>query len=316
MDNLPLVSIGIPNFNYAHFITNALESVVNQTYTNIELIIVDDVSTDNSIEVIEDWIGRNIGIIKIKFIKNRVNVGLTKACNVILQNAEGKYFQTLDADDLLCSDKIQNQVNLLEASNKSAWIYSNISVIDETGEIIHPDYLGRIGYNKDDMPIGNIHSQLFDFNFIPLPSVLINTAYAKSVGGFDENVQVQDYYMWLKLSEQFETLYMPGITAMYRAHQSSMSNSTITSARSIESVLKIKYRYYSTSDKIIREKIKKDIYFSAAYLYEFDYPSARHWLKLNLLLNPSIKSFMYFIAKCVGVPYSFIDRLKAKIAER
>ena len=82
MENTPLVSVGIPNYNYSHYIIAALNSVINQTYQYIELIIIDDLSTDNSIDVIEDWIINYNGPVKINFIKNNKNGGLHRALKV------------------------------------------------------------------------------------------------------------------------------------------------------------------------------------------------------------------------------------------
>lgn len=313
MNNEVLVSIGVPNYNYANYITIALNSIAAQSYKNIELIIIDDLSTDNSVSVIEDWIRAYAGNMPIKFIKNENNLGLTKVCNQVLKKSRGKYFQVLDADDILIPGKIGRQVELLEAQPRAAFIYSNIAVIDENGSVIHPDYLERINYNKDVMPSGDIHRQLFDFNFIPLPSVLVNTEYARKAGGFDESLQVQDYYLWLKLTEKYKVLYLNEITAMYRVHERSMSNSTLTNPKSVESVLRIKYKYYSAGNEVIRKKIKQDIYFSAAYLYQYKSPSAGYWLKKNFLLNPSIKTFAYLLAKNIGIPFSFFNRIKQKL---
>jgi glycosyltransferase involved in cell wall biosynthesis len=313
MQTGPLVTIGVPNHNYPHYVLDTLNSVANQTYQNIELIIVDDLSTDNSVEVIDKWISNYNGSITINFIKNGVNFGLTKVCNIILENATGKYFQTLDADDIILPKKIEKQVALLEASENTALIYSNIGVINEAGEVINSDYLARIGYDKNDMPQGRIFEKLFDFNFIPLPSVLINTEYAKRVGGFDETLQVQDYYLWLKLSEQYKIIYLVENTALYRQHAISMSNNILTNPRSEDSVLKIKFKYYRNGNKKIRSIIKKNIYFSAAYLYQFNYPSAKIWLKKNLLLNPGIKSLGYYAAIKLGIPYSFFEKIKSKL---
>lgn len=313
MQDSVMVSVGVPNFNYSHYIIGSLNSIVNQTYQNIELIIVDDVSTDNSVAVIEDWIKKYTGPVKINFIKNTKNGGLTKVCNQILQSANGKYFQTLDADDLLLPTKIEKQVRLLEASKNTALIYSNIGIIDEGGKIINSDYLGHIGYDKNNMPQGNIFEKLFDFNFIPLPSALINTEYARKVGGFDETLQVQDYYLWLKLSEQFETIYLAENTALYRQHAYSMSNSLLTNPRSVDNVLNIKFRYYKRCNKNIKRIIRKDIRSSATYLYRFKYSSAKRWLGRNLWLNPSFKSLGYFVAIKLGVPYSFLAKIKTKL---
>lgn len=311
---LPLVSIGIPNFNYAHYIKESLDSVADQTYRNIELIIVDDCSTDNSREVIQEWINQYNGNIVIHFIKNETNQGLTKVCNIILQNARGKYFQTLDADDKLMPDKISRQVELMERSENIAFVYSNIAMINEKGETINKDYLKDIGYDEKDMPEGKIYEALFDFNFVPLPSVLINTVMAQAVGGFNEALQVQDYYLWLKLSENSNAAFLPGITALYRVHHSSMSNSTKTNPKSVESVLMIKYKYYQEASPAIRKKIKQNIHFSSVYLYQHNMPSAGLWLKRDFILNPGLKSFGYFIAINLGIPFSFFAKIKAIIS--
>lgn len=312
MKEIPLVSIGIPNYNYAHYIIDTLESVAKQSYQNIELIVVDDLSTDGSIELIENWIEKYKGPIKISFIKNTKNGGLTKACNQILKAAKGKYFQTLDADDLLLPDKIEKQVKVIERFKNVALIYSNIAIINESGKIISDDYLGRINYDKNNMPQGNIFEQLFDFNFIPLPSTLVNTEYARNVRGFDETLQVQDYYLWLRLAEKYDVIFMPGTTALYRQHSSSMSNSSSSNPRSADSVLTIKYRYYRTSNKKVKSRIKKDIYLSSSYLYRSNFPTAKKWLKRNVLLNPGIKSLLYCVASFLGISCSVLDGVKQK----
>lgn len=306
----PLVSIGIPNYNYSHYIVYTLNSVAFQTYQSIELIIIDDHSTDNSIKVIDEWIEKYKGSMTIKFIKNNTNNGLTKVCNQILNAANGKYFQPLDADDLILPDKIAKEVALMEGSKSAALIYSNIGIIDEKGNEVFDDYLNKIGYDKNRMPHGNIFAKLFDFNFVPLPSVLIRTESAKFIGGFDESLRVQDYYLWLKLSEKFDVLFLNEKTALYREHPSSMSGSALTNPGYTESVLYLKYSYYRNSSKDIQKKIAKNIEDSSIYLYTMAYPYTGKWLKRNLLINPGFKSAIYFAAIVLRIPYSFFRRLK------
>jgi glycosyltransferase involved in cell wall biosynthesis len=312
--NFPvMVTIGIPNYNYAHYIIAALNSVIAQTYQNLELIIVDDVSTDDSIEIIERWINEYKGSVKINFIKNSVNQGLAKVCNQILANAHGKYFQTLDADDIILPGKIEQQVNAMELSKNAAFIYSNIGVIDEKGNLVSDDYLERIGYDKSNMPHGNIFEKLFDFNFIPLPSVLVNTEFTRTVGGFDETLQVQDYYLWLKLAENYQTIYLPGNTALYREHNKSMSRNSLTNPRSVDSVLSIKFDYYKNSNKNIQNKIRKNMAPYAVYLYQFNYPTAKKWLSKNFMLNPGLKSFIYYASIQLGISHSLFSSIKSKV---
>jgi alpha-1,3-rhamnosyltransferase len=313
LNKIPLVTVGITNYNYAHYIKEALNSVVSQTYQNIELIIVDDCSTDNSIEIIENWKIKYKGKTSIKLIRNRVNMGVAACCNLIIENANGKYFQTLDADDILFSDKISQQVEMLETDGNSCMVYSNVLLIDEKGQKIGENYLKRINYDERSMPHGKIFEDLFEFNFIPQTSVLINTKMARQVGGYDNNIQVQDYYMGIKLSEQFPIIYMPQTSAFYRVHAKSLSNNPISNVRSIESVLRFKYSYYQKVNSRIQKIIKKNIHFSAAYLYEHKISSAAFWLKKDFLLNPGAKTFGYYVAIHLGIPFSFFGFIKKLI---
>ncbi|MDB5280361.1 MAG: glycosyltransferase [Ferruginibacter sp.] len=311
MQSNPLVSIGIANYNYANYIVHALNSIEDQSYQNIEVIIVDDHSTDNSVTVIEDWIKQYKGLKIISFIKNEQNLGIAKVSNLVLQSAKGKYFQVLDADDILLPDKVAIQVDKMEGNSNAALIYSNTCIIDEGGEVINNDYLSRVGYDEKNMPEGFVHERLFDFNFIPNSSVLVKTHSAKEVGGFDDTVQVQDYYLWIKLSEHHEVIYMHGNTAQYRIHGTSLSNKESTNANSIAGELDLLYRYYKDGDAARQKKIKKSIHHSAAYLYQLKFPKAAYWLKQDFLLNPSVKTFGYFLAINLGIPFSFFARIKA-----
>jgi glycosyltransferase involved in cell wall biosynthesis len=306
MNDFPLVTIGIPNYNYGHYILEALNSVANQTYQNIELIIVDDLSTDNSIEIVDNWINNYQGKIKINFIKNELNIGLAKTCNIILKNANGKYFQPLDADDIILPDKIKNQITVLENSPNNAMVYSNVSVINEKGEIVNPDYCSRINYDKDRMPSGRIFNELLIF----MPSVLINTLLARAIGGFDETLLVQDYYLWLKLSKEYEIVYVNSVSAFYRVHSKSMSNLSSTNLPFEESVMKLKHRYFDKASPSIKKIIARNIQNSSVFLYKYNYPSSKKWLSIAFRLNPGFKTLLYCFTIRLGIPFSFFERIK------
>ena len=106
MNNLPLVSIIIPIYNSGTHIIDTLESVINQTYSNIEIIVVDDGSTDNSYEIAKKYESE-----KIK-VYSKINEGASEARNYGFRKSKGEYIQYLDADDIISASKIQNQINL------------------------------------------------------------------------------------------------------------------------------------------------------------------------------------------------------------
>lgn len=307
-NKLPLITIGIPNYNYGQYIVKSLESAVRQTYTNIEILIVDDCSNDDSIIILEEWIKNYDGIVPIKLFKQPKNIGLTKVCNCILNNAQGTYLQILDADDIFKADKLLNQFEIIKGDENIALVYSNMTLIDHAGEILNKDYLRKIGYDETNMPSGRIFEELFEFNFIAYP--LIRLSLARKVGGFDESQQVHDYYLWLKLAEKYEIRYCPGNYAYYRIHESSMSNSEKTNIVSLENVLNTKYRYYCNGTANIKKIVKRDIYNSITTLYKSNYPNTELWLKRNYKLNPGIKSFTYYLLHYLGIPYNFLNFLK------
>ncbi len=140
----PLVSIIIPCYNYAHFLPEAIDSIINQKYTNWECIIVDDGSTDNTKDVVHRYMGINS---KIKYIYQE-NKGLPKARNKGIVNCKGKYVQLLDADDFLLTDKIRIQIDtfmkypsidivyseylcFFTEDRKNTWTYSRVQLKGE-----------------------------------------------------------------------------------------------------------------------------------------------------------------------------------------
>ena len=130
---LPKVSIYILNFNYGKFIGQAIESCVDQSFKNIEIIIIDDGSTDNSKEIIQLY-ARKYPFIKTRFNKNQ---GLIKSCNHALKLAEGKYILRLDADDWLDRNAIEIMFNKMEKNKKIELLFPDYYEIDENNNVLH-----------------------------------------------------------------------------------------------------------------------------------------------------------------------------------
>ena len=216
MEFHPLVSVIIPNYNCAEFVDKAIESVLSQTYKNIEIIVVDDGSTDNSIEILSSYLS------EITLV-SQSNSGVSSARNSGLVKASGEYVCFLDADDVWFSNKIEIQISHL-LNNKKACVYTGIQLFeDNIGVIkfIEPQYKGKLW-------------QRFMWNpgksvvLLGCSSAILPTEIAKSVGGFDTRFSMSaDWDFFRKVADLVEIEYDLRCLVGYRQHPKSMSQSNL-----------------------------------------------------------------------------------------
>lgn len=221
MPDLPLVSVVTCSYNNAKFIIATLDSIRDQTYPNIELVIVDDCSTDDSIKLIDEWLAKYKGV--YKFIKHEVNKGGGITYNVGLNAATGKYYAAIDSDDIMLPEKIATQVAMLEAAPQHvAAVYSDSYVIDVNGDPIDGLFIQR--HRKfTQNPTGNIYAELLQGNYLPVLSLLIKRHVFTELGGYDENLVYGDYDMWLRIACKYEIVFSDFISGKYRIRPGSMS---------------------------------------------------------------------------------------------
>jgi glycosyltransferase involved in cell wall biosynthesis len=224
MAELPLVSIVTCSYNNSKYIIETLESIKNQTYPNIELVIVDDCSTDNSVELIADWLRTYPR--KYKFIRHEVNMAGSIPYNVGLRNASGKYYSPIDTDDAMMPEKIAIQVKILEATDDVvAGVYSDAYIMDIHSVPIEGLFIQK--YRKfTEIPSGNIYAALLQGNYIPLLSLMIKRSVFDELGMYDESLVYGDYDMWLRINRKYQFLYSDYISAKYRIRPGSLTFTT------------------------------------------------------------------------------------------
>lgn len=304
--NIPLVTICIPNFNKAKFITETIESVFNQTYSNIEIILIDDCSTDGSKEIIKKL--SSASPYPYYVYENEMNKGVSFSSNRGAGLASGKYFQILSSDDVILPDKIKVQVSVLEKDNDLAGIYGNIIIIDEQSQPANTNYFAEIGWTNP-LPSGNIFSSLLQMNFVPAPTTLFRTQYIIETGNYDAGLKLEDWDMLLSLSEKYAVQYIDEIFALYRIEQNSLMRSSKNKPVMFDAMCRTLFKRLGkskTTDTIINRNLSN----YAGQIYASGGAAPKYWLKKSLRQNWNTKNVLYLIAAQLGIPYNFYRKLR------
>ena len=250
----PLVSVIISVYNCEKYIASCIESIIQQTYKNIEIIICDDGSTDKTNEIIKTY------ITKVKYIYQE-NQGQGAGRNNAVQYSQGEYLAFIDADDMWYENKIELQMSMFEKDQSLAAVYSEMMIIDENQL--------KLGYHaKGTMKRGMIFSELLAENFIGLSSLIVKKNAFEQCGGFSEHRYCQDFVLLLKLASKFNFDFVNKPLVSYRQHsQSVTSNLQLSYGEPIEYFKTVPLEYKLTdSQKLIWEKKLLDLYVSFAYL--------------------------------------------------
>jgi glycosyltransferase involved in cell wall biosynthesis len=299
---LPLVTVGIASFNNATYLRETLESIRLQTYPQVEIIIVDDASSDDSVVVARKWLSEYPEI-NARLICHETNLGVCRVCNDIVTQSKGEFISIIGSDDVHLSDKLAKQVPLLmEASPQVGVIFGDIAYMDSTGSNI------KAPNDAVSMHSGDIFIPLLIKNFVPAMSTLVRRKCYDVVGIYDESLSYEDMDMWLRIARQFEFLYVPGITARYRIHSSSASFSR--QIQLLESSLRLiqKHRDHSpAANRLITDSTSQ----LSAAIYRLDGGgTARQWLWQSWQQAPSASGFGLLALATLRIPASKVRILK------
>jgi len=214
------VSIVIPVYNGVDFLRESIDSVLNQTYQNIEVIIVDDGSTDNSLDVLKKYSDR-INII------SQPNQGLTTALNIGIEHAHGKWFKWFSPDDILYPEAIETLVKIGNSFSQDTIIYSNWEMIDEDGKKLRN--FSESNYNKLDSFDFNI--RLLDGQQINVNTTLIPISLVKKCGFYDlEDSVAIDYDFFLRAGILYQAKFflIEKNLVKYRINKNQISHRNIS----------------------------------------------------------------------------------------
>lgn len=209
------ISVVVTCYNYGRYLEACLNSVFRQTFKGIEIIVIDDGSTDNTGEVVKQFLNRP----NFKYVYQE-NRGQASAKNAGIRNATGEYIAFLDADDLWVEEKLEKQIALF-VPDSTGVAFSQSNYIDENGKLLnlklHEQYL---------LPRkGRVTEFLFLDNFVPFSSAVVRRKCFERCGVFDESIKMAiDWDLWLRISTEFYFDYVNEPLLLYRiGHSDQMS---------------------------------------------------------------------------------------------
>ncbi|MEQ9404273.1 MAG: glycosyltransferase [Cyclobacteriaceae bacterium] len=219
--NQPLVSIICLSYNHSEFVAEAISSVLGQNYPNIELIVVDDGSSDDSRQVIEEYIKGTDS----KFIVLEKNVGNCKAFNKGFRKSKGDFIIDLAADDVLLPDRVMEGISSFN-KNDIGVHFCNTVFIDingnETGYHFEHNKDGKL---MQEVPQGDVYIDLIERYFISPPTMMIRREVLEELDGYDETLLYEDFDFWIRSSRNWKYGYTDKVLVKKRILDNSHSKS-------------------------------------------------------------------------------------------
>lgn len=312
-----LVSVIIPLYNKVNYIKQTLESILNQTYTNLEIIIIDDGSTDESIEVVKSVAKLDN---RIKFYQ-QTNQGVSYARNRGIELSNGEYIQFLDADDLMASNKIEEQLKIVDNSSLATCMWGLHSKSENQIYKIHPcyrDYCEPVEFLID----------MADFT-MPSHNWLIPMSLILKSGLWNESLTFgEDYDFFARLINLAKEIkFCPHTFVIYRKVPNSLSTFNFT-----DSAQKSAFKAYCTIKEILISKINNEksrnaiaLYYSQLLLYSYKNNKQLYQLTLDQIKSLGFSDYQFpfryrkirRLSRIVGITNAlYLQNLFTKIRDR
>jgi glycosyltransferase involved in cell wall biosynthesis len=295
--NKPAVSIVIPTYNRSRLLARAVKSVLNQTYRNFELIIVDDASTDNTEEVVNSFNDE-----RIKYIRHEENKGEAAARNTGIKAAGCDYIASQDSDDEWLPEKLAKQMKLLgDSPPEVGVIYTGFWKMENNKRTYVP-------FSWVSQKNGDIHKELLYGNFIGSPVVLIKKECFDTAGLFDERLRnLVDWEMWLRISQHYHFRCVDEPLAVAHYDADNISSNYRTFIEALESVLEKYYDEFTGNKKLLA---KHYIDIGNLLMVNMEMQKGRNYL------IKAIKTYPFNIKLLLVIVFSFLGQCLYKWAVR
>lgn len=250
MEKRPLVSILIPSYNHELYVDDLMKSLLGQTYDEMEILIIDDCSTDRNYQKLLDWkeqLENKFQTVHIS--RNDVNLGVTKTLNKMLQMCNGKYIKPIASDDFILTDGIDKLVKYYEEHQEYGAVFANGVCGDRNTHYPIENVSAKHCYYHEEPDLsGDLASRIYKNSFIFTPgSMFIKDTFAK-IGQFDEETCIEDWDYFFRIAKEMPIGYLDDIVVMYR-----YTNTSITQSCCLENRIKMRRSELQFLDKFKAE---------------------------------------------------------------
>ena len=220
---LPTVTIVALCHNHKSFLREALDSILNQTYSPLEVWLVDDYSTDGSVDFLREYAARNPAWHLLLLSEN---VGNCRAFNLAFHQSKGEFIIDFATDDVLLPERIARQVAVFQAAAPTVgMVFSNTELIGENGQLLglhhRPNNHGR---QQPRPASGWVFAEVLCRYFISTPTMMMRRVCLEQLGGYDEALAYEDFDFWVRASREWQFTYLDEVTTRKRKHPRSMSS--------------------------------------------------------------------------------------------
>lgn len=318
MDNLfgkKIVTVTVATYNSAKFVIETLDSIVAQTYPNIELIISDDCSSDDTIRLCRDWLNRHKNrFLRYDIITVPANTGVSANANRCLNAATSQWIKLLAGDDILLPNCIEDNIKYITAHPGIAVVFSQVLLYKN--EFKEENFIRPLPAG---FPTNLMRKELDSFSQFKLlllcdrinytPSVFLKKETVLELGGFDESIKlVEDYPMWLKLTKAGNRLYYFHIpTVGYRQHGAAVNN-----MKDYGLFKPLYLKSWGLRKKYIYPNLPSDIRLSEMYIFFISY----FFNKMGLNKNNFFCEKLYQVFTIFFNPFKYIIYIKKKFIKR
>ncbi|MDF2444979.1 MAG: hypothetical protein K0S46_215 [Moraxellaceae bacterium] len=287
LNTRPLVSVALPCYNHERYVQQCIQSIIDQDYQNIELIIVDDGSRDGSVEKIREMLPAcEARFTRFEF-RSRPNVGLSATLAEVLPWCQGEYFAAVASDDAMLPHKTRLEVDYLDKHPGCAAVFGGVQIADDAGNIVREERRASRSFDFDDIFLLR--------HFLKATTQLIRLDDLKAIGPFPAGIIMEDWYMCLKLAASGKSLdNLHEVVSIYRRHEGNLSKQIDLIIKGRQQIVDL-FREHPLYDKAVG----KTYIANAAHMELHDKGRSLPWFFRGLGKDPALilerASFMYLV---------------------